>query len=83
MNVNVLTTAPTQYTLEAMIAMASGDPLDEQREQRWPNRTADGQPKVAFREWEEDSDLSDMEGVFGTGVAHPAPEADDDDIDVE
>ena len=45
--------------------MASGDPLDQQREARWPNRTADAQPKVQFHDWEEDSDLSDMEGVFG------------------
>lgn len=48
-----------------MISMASGDPLDEQREKRWPNRTVAGQPKVEFAEWEEDSDMSDMEGIFG------------------
>ncbi|KAM5540481.1 hypothetical protein V8D89_005939 [Ganoderma adspersum] len=53
------------YTLEAMISMASGDPVDEQREKRWPNRTVNGQPKVEFAEWEEDSDMSDMEGIFG------------------
>ncbi|KAI1795205.1 hypothetical protein LXA43DRAFT_970852 [Ganoderma leucocontextum] len=53
------------YTLEAMISMASGDPLDEQREKRWPNRTVNGEPKVEFAEWEEDSDMSDMEGIFG------------------
>ncbi|TBU32800.1 hypothetical protein BD311DRAFT_749753 [Dichomitus squalens] len=53
------------YTLEAMMSMASGDPLDEQREKRWPNRTVDSKPKVEFADWEEDSDLSDMEGIFG------------------
>lgn len=48
-----------------MISMASGDPVDEQREKRWPNRTVNGQPKVEFADWEEDSEMSDMEGIFG------------------
>ncbi|KAG6821622.1 hypothetical protein H0H93_000131 [Arthromyces matolae] len=30
------------YTLEAMISMAAGDPVDIQREKRWPNRTTQG-----------------------------------------
>ena len=51
------------------MSMASGDPVDEQREKRWPNRTADGKPKVEFTEFEEDSDLSDMEGIFGYPAA--------------
>ncbi|RPD67192.1 hypothetical protein L226DRAFT_529578 [Lentinus tigrinus ALCF2SS1-7] len=72
------------YTLEAMISMASGDPVDQQREQRWPNRTADNMPKVEFQEWEEDSDFSDMEGIFGVPVkganAVAQPDADDDDF---
>ncbi|KAI0771598.1 hypothetical protein BD413DRAFT_613103 [Trametes elegans] len=64
------------YTLEAMIAMASGDPVDQQREQRWPNRTADNQPKVEFKDHEEDSDFSDLEGVMGEFVS-PAKPSDD------
>ncbi|KAI0335439.1 hypothetical protein GY45DRAFT_1316760 [Cubamyces sp. BRFM 1775] len=58
------------YTLDALIAMASGDPVDQQREQRWPKRTEDNQPKVEFRDWEEDSDYSDLEGVMGSPVAN-------------
>ena len=65
-----------------MMSMASGDPIDQQREQRWPNRTADNMPKVEFQEWEEDSDFSDMEGIFGppvNGANGAQPQADDDD----
>ncbi|KAI0650785.1 hypothetical protein C8Q79DRAFT_901946 [Trametes meyenii] len=61
------------YTLDAAMAMVSGDPVDQQREKRWPARTADNQPKVQFRDWEEDSDFSDLEGVAGvapSGVAN-------------
>lgn len=56
-----------------MKEMASGGPLDMQREKRWPNRTGNTYPsapqtgagvKVRFNPWEEDSDYSDMEG-FG------------------
>ena len=64
------------------MSMASGDPIDQQREQRWPNRTADNMPKVEFQEWEEDSDFSDMEGIFGppvSGANGAQPQADDDD----
>ncbi|RDX55588.1 hypothetical protein OH76DRAFT_1396980 [Lentinus brumalis] len=71
------------YTLEAMISMASGDPVDQQREQRWPNRTGDNMPKVEFQEWEEDSDFSDMEGIFGNpvnGANGVQPDADDDEF---
>jgi len=52
----------------ALKAMASGDPVDLQREKRWPNRTGDAAPqapkgvKVEFKPWEEDSDFSDQEG---------------------
>lgn len=54
--------------------MASGDPIDMQREKRWPNRTGNnntGTPQVGagvranFDAWEEDDDFSDQEGVFG------------------
>ena len=62
--------------MEAMIVMASGDPVDQQREQRWPNRTFTNKPKVEFPEWEEESDFSDMEGICG-----PMPrDADDDGV---
>ncbi|KAG5648977.1 hypothetical protein DXG03_000326 [Asterophora parasitica] len=50
------------YTLEAMITMAGGDPVDIQREKRWPNRTSQG-VKVDFKPHEEDSDFSDEEGL--------------------
>ncbi|KAH7887666.1 hypothetical protein F5I97DRAFT_1861958, partial [Phlebopus sp. FC_14] len=63
------------YTSLAMQSMASGDPLDIQREKRWPNRTgntsvpnapqAGAGVKVKFDAWEEDEDFSDQEGLFG------------------
>ena len=46
--------------------MASGDPVDIQREHRWPNRTGltgTRGVKVQFQPWEEDSDYSDEEGL--------------------
>lgn len=55
----------------AMKSMALGDPVDLQREKRWPNRTGEPGPqgpkgvKVEFRPWEEDSDYSDTEGMTG------------------
>lgn len=45
-------------------AMASGEPCDAQREQRWPSRSSATEPKVVFHPWEEDSDWSDTEGLF-------------------
>ncbi|KAJ7507915.1 hypothetical protein B0H11DRAFT_1969295 [Mycena galericulata] len=63
------------YTLLALREMASGEPLDTQREMRWPNRT--GEPgnnvgvKVQFQAYEEDSDFSDQEGVMGGGGYNP------------
>jgi hypothetical protein len=49
--------------------MASGEPLDTQREIRWPNRTGltgtDSGVKVQFEPYEEDSDYSDQEGLMG------------------
>ncbi|KAK0242647.1 hypothetical protein EDD85DRAFT_297073 [Armillaria nabsnona] len=45
------------YTLAALKLMATGDPLDAQREQRWPNHTGPrGGVKVEFTPEEEDSD---------------------------
>ncbi|KZT12480.1 uncharacterized protein LAESUDRAFT_718741 [Laetiporus sulphureus 93-53] len=52
------------YTMAVLRSMASGDPLDVQREKRWPNRTTSSNPKVEFKAWEEDSDMSDLEGVM-------------------
>ncbi|KAG6810871.1 hypothetical protein H0H92_009992 [Tricholoma furcatifolium] len=49
------------YTLEAMISMANGDPVDMQREKRWPKRTGDQGVKVEFKEEELESDFSDEE----------------------
>lgn len=45
--------------------MVSGDPVDIQREKRWPNRTGQSNQgvKVQFKPWEEDSDYSDVEGI--------------------
>ena len=47
----------------ALRSMAEGDPIDIQREKRWPNQTAAG-VKVELKPWEEDSDYSDEEGVI-------------------
>ena len=43
--------------------MASGDPVDVQREKRWPNQTPVG-VKVELKPWQEDSDYSDEEGIL-------------------
>ena len=47
----------------ALKSMASGDPVDQQSDKRWPNQTPANNPKVEFQPYEEDSDYSDMEGV--------------------
>ena len=52
-----------------MIAMADGDPLDIQREKRWPQQTVQG-VKVDLKPWQEDSDYSDEEGVLGQVEMH-------------
>lgn len=44
--------------------MAEGDPLDMQREERWPNQTKTG-VQVEIKPWQEDEDYSDEEGIFG------------------
>ncbi|EMD40754.1 hypothetical protein CERSUDRAFT_111333 [Gelatoporia subvermispora B] len=64
------------YTLLAFREMASGDPVDVQREKRWPNRTSTHNPKVEFTRKEEGSDVSDLEGIFPGGA-----DSDDDDDD--
>ena len=68
--------------MEAFTDMAAGDPVDQQRDQRWPNRTADAQPRVQFHDWEEESDVSDMEGIFGFprgSTQHMIPREDEDE----
>lgn len=53
----------------------SGDPVDMQRDKRWPNSTENRGPggqgvRVQFppdRPWDEDSGYSDTEGVLGGG----------------
>ncbi|KAJ7179045.1 hypothetical protein C8R46DRAFT_1072301 [Mycena filopes] len=58
-----------QYTLFALREMASGAPLDTQREARWPNRIGTGGPnagvKVQFHPHEEEDEFSDQEGLMG------------------
>ncbi|KAF9485268.1 hypothetical protein BDN70DRAFT_871278 [Pholiota conissans] len=65
------------YTLKALEAMAEGDPVDIQREKRWPQQTPAG-VKVELKPWQEDSDYSDEEGVFGevviSGAKHASPQ---------
>lgn len=74
-----------------MIAMASGDTLDVQRDKRWPNRTSSMNTKVEFMPWEEDSD-EDLEGIMPADRATmqitgeqtmPDPEGNDDPYDGE
>ncbi|KDQ64564.1 hypothetical protein JAAARDRAFT_28209 [Jaapia argillacea MUCL 33604] len=54
------------YTLEALKAMASGDPVDLQRDKRWPNSTAKTNGiKVEFKPWEETDDYDeDLEALM-------------------
>jgi len=63
-----------QYTMFALREMASGDPLDSQREKRWPNRIGIGGSnagvKVQFTPYEEDEDYSDQEGLMGIYDPH-------------
>jgi hypothetical protein len=60
------------WTLAALEAMARGEAADLQRARRWPQHVPHGPSapgaadlKVPFRPHEEDSDLSDTEGVLG------------------
>lgn len=70
---------PLKWTLEALRSMASGQPLDMQREERWPSQTETnelGAPgvKVVRKAWEVDSDMDDMEGMFGGYYGDPDPD---------
>jgi hypothetical protein len=64
----------------AATEMISNEEVDAQRERRWPGRAAAtgvaGGPgvRVQFNQWEEESDLSDTEGILG-GWARPLNEA--------
>ncbi|TDL29582.1 hypothetical protein BD410DRAFT_780030 [Rickenella mellea] len=64
------------YTLLAMKAMASGNQLDVQREERWPHHnkgdviTPGSALKVQFNAWEEEEDYSDTEGVMASSIPH-------------
>ena len=69
-----------QYTMLVVVEMISGEEIDAQRERRWPGRTAStgvsGGPgvRVQFNQWEEESDISDTEGILG-GWARASNEA--------
>jgi hypothetical protein len=60
-----------QYTLEILQEMATGGPLDTQREQRWPPPVPEpGQPgkkTVKVEDWapEDESDYEDMDTILG------------------
>lgn len=66
--------------------MADGEPLDLQRERRWPEQKPEGElptkssVKVNFKPWEEDPDYSDTEGVIGQAVSHEE-EIDDEEFE--
>lgn len=62
----------------ALKSMASGDPLDQQRDKRWPNMTATNNLKVEFKadDKEEAEDYSDL-GEF----APPVDASKDDDAE--
>jgi len=52
------------YTMAALEAMISAEPLDIQRDRRWPGQLRGGF-NVQFSPWQENSDYSDTEGVTG------------------
>lgn len=60
-----------QYTMLAAVEMISNEEVDAQRERRWPGRSSTtgvaGGPgvRVTFQQWEEESDISDTEGILG------------------
>jgi len=64
------------YTMLVAMEMIGNEEVDTQRERRWPGRTSTtgvaGGPgvRVQFNQWEEESDLSDTEGILG-GWARP------------
>ncbi|KAF9652173.1 hypothetical protein BDM02DRAFT_3089827 [Thelephora ganbajun] len=68
------------YTMLVAAEMISNEEIDTQRERRWPGRTdttgVGGGPgvRVQFQQWEEESDISDTEGILG-GWARTSNEA--------
>ena len=48
----------------AVRSMAGGQPLDMQREARWPGQTNPA-IEVEWKPWQDDSDVSDTEGMLG------------------
>ncbi|RXW15938.1 hypothetical protein EST38_g9916 [Candolleomyces aberdarensis] len=49
------------YTLEALVAMAGGEQVDKQREERWPNQTAAGTLRVKVEANDSDYESDDEE----------------------
>ncbi|KAF8639685.1 hypothetical protein AX17_000949 [Amanita inopinata Kibby_2008] len=71
------------YTFEVLKSMASGNALDIQREERWPNRS--NGVIVQFEAWEEKTDSSDDEiyprdAVFGENGAEKGATGVDDSM---
>jgi len=60
------------YTLSAVSGVASGDQVDKQREERWPNQTTNGSVKVKLQPTEDDSDYetSDDEADVGPRLGY-------------
>lgn len=53
----------------AVHSMARGEPLDVQRETRWPNQTT-AAIEVAWKPWQDGSDFSDTEGIFDSSGSY-------------
>lgn len=56
--------------------MASGDPVDDQREKRWPGFTVRNEQKLELKN---DSDLEDTEAILGGRDPYEALAAMDDE----
>ena len=65
-----------QYTMMVFETMASGEPIDAQRERRWPERMSTNGPKVDFKPSDENSDLDDEDGIMANQVRAIDPEED-------
>ncbi|KAF8305387.1 hypothetical protein DL93DRAFT_2144637 [Clavulina sp. PMI_390] len=68
------------WTLGALREMASGPPLDNQREERWPAQTETNAMgaqslKVRREQWEVDSDYDNLEGIYGEYQGVPDQDA--------
>jgi hypothetical protein len=80
-----------QFTMQALISMASGAPLDMQRSSRWPSQETQVEPRgtkgvaVDWAQHQIDSDYDDLEGIFPpqqpNGPADREGHAADDDDD--